>query len=182
MAKIDSATLVVGAGNYYTAPVGTALPDPLTTVTTPWENMGHTSLEDIFSMSSEGGEASVLGTLQNKNLRTRYSDRTEAIAITLQQFDEKSLKLFYGANAINVNGLIAPHKSPVPTQAAFLAVFLDGDNVFAIYIPKAEIYRGDDLSISDTESLAGLPLSVRPLQLDENDYTFAVTPIGKVLP
>ena len=70
--------------------------------------------------------------------------------------------------------------SPVPTVCAFLAIFIDGENVFAFYAPKAEVYRGDDMSISDTENLASLPLAVKALQSGTNPYTYAVTPLGDV--
>lgn len=181
MALNDNATLVIGAGNYFHAPVDTARPSDLEVVSTPWENVGHTSLEDIFAIASEGGEATVLGTLQNKNLRTTYSKRTETMTFTVQQFDEASLKLYYGANAITLaDGSLGVPDSPEPTVAAFLVVFIDGDNVFAFYAPKAEIFRADDLSIGDTESLAGLPLGVKPLISGTNKWAYAVTPLGTV--
>jgi hypothetical protein len=181
MAINDDATLVIGAGNYFTAPVDTPLPTDLTAPDAVWENVGHTSLEDIFSISSDGGEATVIGTLQNKSLRTSYSTRTETMTFTLQQFDEDSLRLYYGANAtIGANGELQVPANPKPTVAAFLVVFIDGDHVFAFYAPKAEIYRADDLSISDTESLAGLPIGVKPLVSGTNAYTYAVTPLGSV--
>jgi hypothetical protein len=175
----DDATLVINTGNYLTAPVGTALPVDLLNPGIDWENVGHTSLEDIFGLSSEGGEATILGTLQNKSLRTRYSTRTETMTFTLQQFDAKGLKLFYGSNAPTLaDGTIGVPVDPIPTTCAFLAIFVDGDNVFAFYAPKAEVYRGDDMSLSDTESLAGLPLGVKPMVNGTNNYTYAVTPLG----
>lgn len=181
MAINDDATLVIGAGNYFTAPVDTPLPTDLSAPDAIWENVGHTSLEDIFSISSDGGEATVIGTLQNKSLRTSYSTRTETMTFTLQQFDEDSLRLYYGANAtIGTNGELQVPANPKPTVAAFLVIFIDGDNVFAFYAPKAEIYRADDLAISDTESLAGLPIGVKPLVSGSNTYTYAVTPLGTV--
>lgn len=181
MAKIDEATLIIGGGYYYTAPVDTPLPTDLTSPEEVWENCGNTSLEDIFSISSDGGEATVIGTLQNKSLRTSYSTRTETMTFTLQQFDEDSLRLYYGANStVGPNGELQVPANPKPTVAAFLVVFRDGENVFAFYAPKAEIYRADDLSISDTESLAGLPLGVKPLVSGNNTYTYAVTPLGVV--
>ena len=64
MALNDDATLVIGSGNYLIAEVGTAIPADLTNPATPWDNIGHTSLEDIMSISSDGGDATVLGTLQ----------------------------------------------------------------------------------------------------------------------
>ncbi|AWY07580.1 major tail protein [Streptomyces phage Yosif] len=177
----DDATLVIGSGNYLTAPTGTAIPTDLLSPTSPWAGVGHTSLEDIFSIASEGGEATVIGTLQNKSLRTKYSARTETMTFTLQQFDEAGLKLYYGANApILADGSIGVPVDPEPTVCAFLAIFVDGDNVFAFYAPKAEIYRADDLSLADTESLAGLPLGVKPVAHGENQWTYAVTPLGQV--
>ncbi|MCJ0870257.1 hypothetical protein [Streptomyces sp. AP-93] len=175
----DSATLVVGTGNYLTAPVGTPMPDNLLVPTSPWSSVGHTSLEDLFGLTSEGGEATTIGTLQNKSLRTKYSQRTEQMTFTLQQFDAPALKLYFGANApILLDGSVGVPAEPVPTQAAFLAVFVDGENHFAFYAPKSEIYRADDMSIADTESLAGLPLGVKPMVHGSNSWTYAVTPLG----
>jgi hypothetical protein len=175
----DNATLVIGSGNYLTAPVGTDLPDDLLVPTSPWSSVGHTSLEDILSIASEGGEATTIGTLQNKSLRTKYSARTETMTFTLQQFDIPGLKLYYGSNApVLPNGTVGVPTEPTPTSAAFLAVFVDGENHFAFYAPKAEIYRADDVSFGDTESLAGLPIGVKPMAYGSNTYTYAITPLG----
>jgi hypothetical protein len=179
LALNDLATLVVGSGNYLTAPVGTPMPDDLLVPTSPWEPVGHTSLEDVFGITSEGGEATTIGSLQNKTLRTKYSARTETMALTLQQFDKAALKLYFGANAPTLpDGTIGVPADPQPTQAAFLAVFVDGENHFGFYAPKAEIYRADDMAIADTESLAGLPLGVKPMVYGNNTWTYAVTPLG----
>lgn len=175
----DAATLVIGSGNYLTAPTGTPIPPDLLTPVSPWENVGHTSLDDIFGISSDGGDATTIGTLQNKSLRTKYAARTETMAVTLQQFDVAGLKLYYGSNApILSDGSVGVPSDPTPTTCAFLAVFVDGEAHFAFYAPKAEIYRADDLSISDTESLAGLPIGIKPLAYGSNDWTYAVTPLG----
>jgi hypothetical protein len=175
----DNATLVIGSGNYLTAPVGTDLPEDLLVPTSPWSSVGHTSLEDILSIASEGGEATTIGTLQNKSLRTKYSARTETMTFTLQQFDIPGLKLYYGSNApVLPNGTVGVPTEPTPTSAAFLAVFVDGENHFAFYAPKAEIYRADDVSFGDTESLAGLPIGVKPMAFGSNTYTYAITPLG----
>jgi hypothetical protein len=183
MALNDAATLVIGAGNYFTADPDTPLPTDLLNPGADWENVGHTSIDDIFSLSSDGGEATVLSTLQNKNLRTSYSVRTETMAFTVQQFDVDSLKLYYGSNAkVGASGELQVPVNPVPTTAAFLVVFVDGENHFAFYVPKSEIYRADDMAVKDTESLAGLPLGVTPMISGTNDYTYAVTPLGTVAP
>ncbi|MET9861961.1 hypothetical protein ABZY93_22090 [Streptomyces smyrnaeus] len=180
MAVNDAATLVIGSGNYLTAPTGTALPDDLLSPLSPWDTVGHTSLEDIFGITSEGGEATVLGTLQNKSLRTKYSARTETMTFTLQQFDTPALRLYFGANAPTLaDGTLGVPVDPVPTICAFLVIFVDGDNYFGFYAPKAEIYRADDMELSDTESLAGLPIGVKPMVYAQNKWTYAITPLGE---
>lgn len=184
MAIQDGSTLVINTGNYFLAPVGTEAPADLLAPGKVWENVGHTSLEDIFSLTSDGGEATVLGTLQSKSLRTSYSSRTETMRFTLQQFDSASLRLFFGRNMKETNDerFLGVPQSPQPTQVAFLAVFIDGENMFSFYAPKVEILRGDDMELSDTESLAGLPLDVKPMIYTPpagvaNTWAWAVSPI-----
>ena len=180
---IDNATLVIGAGNYFTAPVGTALPTDLTTPGDVWENIGHTSLEDILTLSSDGGDKNVLGTLQSRQLRSIYEARVDTFSIILQQFDEDSLRLYFGENAPTVEqGLVGNPNKPKPAVRAFMGVFYDGDNIFAIYCPRAEIFRGDDLEFSDTETLSSLPLNITPMSYQQNDWNFAVTPLGDASP
>lgn len=180
--KNDNATLVVGSANFFTAPIGTAMPASLSDVPpSPWEAIGHTSLDDVFSAASDGGDATTLGTLQNKALRTTYSPRTETFAVTVQQFDRKSLRLYYGANApLLSNGTLGVPSNPVPTGSAFLVIFIDGANRFGLYAPKTEIFRSDDVAVADAESLVGLPLGVKPLLYSSNQWAYAVTPLGGI--
>lgn len=183
MALLDNAVLVPNTGNYFTAPVGTEYPTSLTDPESEWVNIGHSSMEDILGISSEGGERTILGTLQNKQLRTTTSPRSETFTINLQQFDAESLKLYYGSNSVDVDGgkLIGVPTNPAPTERAFLAVLTDGVEHFAIYAPKASIFRGEDLDITDTESLASLPLAITPLGHGSNPWPYAVTPIGETV-
>ncbi|MFI7598305.1 hypothetical protein [Actinoplanes sp. NPDC049681] len=43
----DNATLLINSGNYLIAPTGTDVPADLLTPPSPWDTVGHTSLEDI---------------------------------------------------------------------------------------------------------------------------------------
>lgn len=185
----NNATLVVNSGNYFLGPVGTKPPADLLEPTVPWENMGHTSLEDILSLSSEGGEARTLGTLQAPQLRTSYSTRTETVRVNLQQFDEGALKLFFGANSERTADdarFLGVAANPAPTKAAFMAVYVDDANVFALWSPSTEILRGDDFEIADNESLVSLPLDVKPMfyvpsgKTTANKWTWALTPLQAV--
>jgi hypothetical protein len=149
----------------------------------PWESVGHTSIDNVLSFASDGGTATTLGTLQNKALRTTYAARTDSIAITLEQFDRKSLRLYYGSNApLLADGSLGVPADPDPTNAAFLVIVADGANRFGIYAPKTEIFRGDVIAVKDAESLVGLPLSIKPLQYVTNTWTYALTPLGGIAP
>ena len=186
MAIKDGATLVINTGNYFMAEVGTAAPADLLQPGAEWENVGHTSLEDILALTSEGGEATTLGTLQAPQLRMAYSNRSETMRVVLQQFDGPSLKLFFGSNmkatAEDARFHGVPSK-PNATKAAFMAIYIDGANVFALWAPSVEVLRGDDFEISDTESLVGLPLDIKPMfytpsgSQTANAWTWALTPI-----
>lgn len=182
MAYVNDAALVVANADFYTGPVGAAAPTDLNDIDdSTWDVLGHTSPEDILSWASEGGEATTIGSLQNPSLRTVYSDRTETFSTTLLQWDERTLKLYFGSNLEEVAGsalFMGVPSKPVATKAALLVVVKDGDNRFAIYVPSCEILRGDDVAFDDTENFAGLPISVTPINYNGNPWAYAVTPLG----
>lgn len=187
MPRNDAATLVISTGIIYKAVTGTAFPADVGAPGVAWDEIGHTSLEEILGIASEGGEATTLGTLQNKNLRVVYADRTETFSLNLQQWDDNGLKLYYGTNMVDAStatdgSLLGVPSTPAPTECAFLAVFKDGTGTFCIYAPKVSIFRGDDVDLSDTESLASLPLAITPLQHSTNTWTYAVTPLAVTAP
>ena len=77
MALSDTATLVIGAGNFFTAPVNTALPADLSGSPRRGPRWVTPPLEDIFATESEGGEATVLGTLPGQDPPHQVQPRTE---------------------------------------------------------------------------------------------------------
>lgn len=188
MALYDDTTLNIGTGHLWLAPESTVAPtdfrDPNGGTGTPWIEIGHTSIDDILSITSEGGDTTVLGTLQSPSLRTSTSARTESFTFNLAQWDEESLKLYFGSNATVATtgpgtGMLEVPSKPTPTSKAFLAVYEDGANDFVIYAPKAEILRADDMSLADTSSLATLPIKVTPLSVSGSQPYF-VLPIAHV--
>lgn len=180
MAINDSAVVKIATAHFYTAPTGTAAPAGGIVEGVEWEEVGHTTLEDILSMSTEGGEKTVLGTLQNRNLRTSYSAKSTAFNFSVHQFDEEGLKLFYGANSIvDSDGRIGPADTPQPTETAFYVLIEDGDSFFDFYCEKSEILGAEDMALADTESLASLPLAVTPLSASAGKAPFLVGPVKK---
>jgi len=186
MALNNASTLVVKTGRFYIAPEGTEAPADkagLLAPDTPWEELGHTSVEDILSWATEGGESTTLGSLQAPSLRTTTSPRTESFTTTLLQWDEASLPFYFGENMELIAGstiLYGVNSNPSPVIKALLIVLEDGQNVFPIYAPSASIGRGDDLSIDSTEDLAGLPVQINLQNYNGNKWAFAVGPVDVV--
>lgn len=175
MALLDNAVFKVGVGHFYTAPVGTALPTDLATPGAGWTEIGHTSVEDILSTASEGGEATTHRSLQASSLRVTYSPRTESWTFNLLQFDTASLRLYFGQNAsIDASGNVLVPDNPQPTERAFLVVFRDGHTVMGLYASKASIFRGDDFNFADIENLSQMSIRVTPLTAagSSSPYTF----------
>lgn len=173
----DSAVLKVGNGHFYTGEVGTERPADLLSLDAEWSHMGHTSLEDILSANVEGGDTTQLGSLQKRNLKTSVSGRTESFTINLLQFDDDSLTLYYGANSnVTSDGDIEIPETPVAEERAWLFLFFDGERVGGLYAPRASFISAEAFSISDTESLSNLPLSVTPLQHGENAAPYRFIP------
>ena len=186
MAINDTSTLVVKTGRFYVNEVGTAAPtalDRASLLTAGWEELGHTSLDDILSWATEGGETTTLGSLQSPSLRQTTSARTESFTTTLLQWDAATLPFYFGGNMELIEGsdiFMGVKSAPESIRRAFLVVFEDGQNRFPVYAPAASIGRGDDLAIDSTEDLAGLPIQISLLNHEGNDWAFAVAPIGGV--
>src|SRR5690606_36465950 len=187
MALIDGGTFVPNAGNYY------IFRNPITIDTLPehltdaaaialagGDNIGHTDIDSVIEFASEGGEITVLGTLQNPNRRARVAPRSENFTINLQQFTEYALKLYYGDNMESLDGgrFLGVPTAPSATEGSFLAVYNDAQSgTFAIFAPRASFLRGEDPEIDDTEDFASLPLQITPLVVSGNSYAYAVTPL-----
>lgn len=181
MAYNDEAVVKIATAHFYLAPKGTAAPANPLEPGSEWEDVGHTTLDSILSMSSEGGEKSVLGSLQNRNLRTSYADKNTTFNFAIHQFDDKGLKLYLGSNAVtDKSGRIGPADTPAPTNSAWLVVVEDGDRYFDFYAPSADIIGSEDLSLDDTESLASLPLSVTPLRMEKFKSAWFTSPVKSV--
>jgi len=178
MALNADAVFLPSGGHFYRAPVDTPAPTDITVApTTPWEEIGHTSIEDIVSWSSEGGDQTVLGTLQASALKVSRASRTETFGFNLQQWDEESLKLYFGRNMVDADGVLGINSQAEATESALLIVLNDGKKAMGIYAPKAELFRGDDVSIDGTDSIASLPIQVTPVVSGSNSWAFGIIPV-----
>lgn len=183
MALHDDAVLNVGRGYLYLAPVGTAFPDDPSNVNTgQWRNVGHTSADEVLSITTDGGETTTLATLQAKTLRQTQSAKTVTFGIQLAEFKLSNLKLYYGANAVIeptgiAAGLLGVPDDPSPTEKAMAFIVYDGEDVFAWYAPKVSVIGGDDISLADTSALSFLPINLTPLNYAGSTKKYYVLPI-----
>lgn len=180
MATNDAATLKVGNARFYTAPVGTARPTGFTALkapTTPWVEVGNTSLDNIIALTSEGGAVTTLGSLQNRNLRQNVDARTESFGINLLEWTARSLRYYYGRNAtVATDGAVEVPSEPIPTEEAFLVVLEDGEYLAGFYAEKSSIFRSDDIAVTDSNSLVQLPIKVTALNHSGKPSALTVIP------
>lgn len=175
MAINDKAVFMPNVAHFYTnAKVGAELPADLRNPGGDWKHMGHTSLEDILEASSDGGDLTILGSLQKRNLRSSRAPLTEGFTVNLLQLDEESLKFYAGKNAeVSSDGrLLGVPESPEPVVASWYVVMTDGTIDAGLYSDKAEFMRADDFAISDTESFMQLPVTVTPMGTGKHAYNW----------
>lgn len=163
MALDGTKTLKPSNLDIFTANVGTELPADLTKIPAAWVNSGHSSLDDILTFQTEGGETTTLGSIQNPALRQSTSAAVRSIVVNLLQWDSPTLAFYYGSNATVTGNKVSIPEVPVPAEKAVLIVIHDGTNRFAIYAPKASLIGNGDVSLTDTSSLAQLPIRITPL-------------------
>lgn len=181
MAINDKATMIINVMRFYTAPVGTAAPtaqaywEDKTTALSAWEEIGHTSLESPFQLTSEGGEVQVKGSLQNHALRTTTSDKTWALELELSQWDKATIKRYLGANAKEVNGLLYAQTKATSEQVALLGVAEDGDRVMFLHGEKVDISASGDVDAGSIEDFVNLP--VKFTFLEGENGTVGVSPL-----
>ena len=170
MSALSEPTFKVSGIRFYTAPVGTARPVGIAALkepAAPWKSVGDTALDQIFNMTSEGGDVTNLSTAQTTNVRQNVADRIEAFTISLQHWTLDSYKLFYGANTVvTADGAVEIPTKAVPTETAFLAVLEDGEKVAGFYAAKASVIRDGDIAVADKESLNSLPIRVTGLNAE----------------
>lgn len=124
-----------------------------------WINTGHTSREDMPEFGFEGGEAEVKGTWQNAALREVVSEQAaDYVTVVLQQFDENSFELYYGANASSTPGVFGVAGGvAAPNERAFLTIIRDGTTNVGFYATKASVRRDDAVQLP-VDEFAGFPV------------------------
>lgn len=178
MAFNSDAVLKLTRADFYWARTGTAKPENIfEEPASPWENIGHSSIEDILTVSTEGGESTQLGSIQNPSLRTSVSAAVRSFSVNFLQWDAATLKLYYGANAeIAGDGSVKVPEQPEPSEGAWFVILHDGARRGGLYAAKCSAIGDGDFSISDTDSLAQLPVRFTPQAQSGQKHAFEMIP------
>ena len=183
MALDDDALVVPAIGEYWFHPdVDTAPPidfeDPSAD---EYQDLGHTSLEDPFTIASEGGEQTVLGTWRNAAARSVMSPRVESINFMLQQWDSVNYKLFYGSNTSldEETGFWMTPTNPVETEGTLFLLIRDGDEALPLWFPRVSIFRADDIE-ADPEAFMSMPARATILGRSGQTGLYGIQPKGPI--
>jgi hypothetical protein len=124
-----------------------------------WDQIGHTSRNDMPEFGFDGGDSEVKGTWQNAKLREVQSDAAaDFLTMFLHQFDTENFELYYGKNASSTPGVFGVSGDVSKTnEYAFLVIIIDGDRRVGFYAPKASVKRDDSIQMP-VDDFASLPI------------------------
>jgi hypothetical protein len=169
MAQNDAAVFTAAVGYVYVGAPSTAAPSPseLTTLdlldtsswtATGWDDLGHTSRNDMPEFGFEGGETEIRGSWQKKKLReVSTEDPIDYLTIQLLQFDSDALGLYYGPNASSTSGVFGVKGSSNSVEKAGLVIIEDGTERLGFWVPKASVKRDDAIQLP-IDDFASMPV------------------------
>jgi len=157
MALDDAAVIIPGTGFVYTAPAGTSAPVDLVNPGAPWEDLGHTSIEDGLTITKDGGDSNILGTWRNPALRDRRDPVTFAITIHLLQLTNETLAYYFGGGDVSVEGVFGVNLITQPQERAMFIRIVDGDVSAPLYLPRVSLASDDDVEV-DVENFLAFPV------------------------
>lgn len=170
MALNDDAVLTAAVGYVFVADPGTTPPtaaeldgianlESWTGTSGEWEQVGHTSRDDMPEFGFDGGDKEVKGTWQKKRLREIATGDpvADSVTIKLEQFDKSALELYYGEDSAAVDGEFAVSGEFNPVEKAVLMVIVDGSIRIGFYAAKASIGRDDSIDMP-VDDFTGFPV------------------------
>lgn len=178
MPIVDSQVFIPGAGHLYVAPVGTEPPEDLTDPESPWDDLGHSSIEDGVTIGREGGDSEVLGTWQNPSLRERRDPTSWFLTMMLHQFSNNTLSFFFGGGDASVLGQFGVPLIPVAQERSLFMRIVDGNNEAPLYCPRVSLLADDDVEL-DVEKFVAFPIRATILGVTgSNLMTFFGSDLG----
>lgn len=180
----DDAVYLPARGYIYTAPTGTTAPTMTDIQAVPetdptgWDNLGHTSNDDLPSWSHDGGDPEVKGTWQNQSLRSVVTEAaTEYLTFNAHQVSREVFSYYWGRGdgGSEDGSFVLSGLGGQNPERAFLIIIIDGDRRAAFYAPRVSLSRDDDLEL-DTDSFMALPIRATILQQTGAEFARWISP------
>lgn len=131
-----------------------------------WGQIGHTSRDDMPEFGFDGGDSKVAGTWQKKRLREVADGDpvADSVTIKLEQWDDTTMELYFGANAATEEGIFGVDGKFAPVEKALLVIIVDGGLKIGFYAAKASFKRDDAVDMP-VDEFAGLPVKATFLDM-----------------
>lgn len=163
---VDATALFIpGLATVFSAPANTAMPagglsDFVLDSAGPtgWDNIGHTSKDDMVNFSKDGGDKTSLDTALAAGVRTVYSSESWTLNVAALQADQGTLDLAFNGDFDTDDGYIVP-ASNVGSAAALFLLMQDGTAQLGFYIPNTSVKLGDAVKIDDPATFIEFPLA-----------------------
>jgi hypothetical protein len=180
MALNANAIFTAATGYVYIGTVGTAaMPtpasiaafDPGTGLGAGWDQIGHTSREELPEFGFDGGETETRGSWQNASLKVVTTEApVDYVTFNLHQFDEAGLSLYYGqANSSTTADVFGVANTPLAgIEKALCIVMVDGTFKIAFHSAKSDIRREGAITLA-VDEFSTLPLRATFLQPASGD-------------
>ncbi|WP_213816226.1 IPT/TIG domain-containing protein [Glaciihabitans sp. dw_435] len=163
MSVNTGALIVPGHGSIFQAPANTAMPagglSAFSLMGTPpanWENLGHTSKDNLFSFKRDGGAPTTLDTYLVDGVSVIYDAVHWSLNVNSVQLDANTLNLAFNGYFDTDGGYIIPASNNGISRALFVYL-TDGTGALGFYIPNNTVTIGDALSI-DSKKFVEAPL------------------------
>ena len=175
MALDDAAAIIPGTGYVFLNDTTGAAPPATTdaavaaldleadTLTTGWNNAGHTSLDDNVTLGRDGGDRTTKGTWQSPSLRETVAPITWTFGFKALQVSNVTFGLYFGGGDFTAPDRFDVPTTPVPQEKALFLVMVDGTTRLPLYLPKVSILGGDPIE-ADVENFLQFDLAATVLK------------------
>lgn len=165
MALDSSAVVLPGTGYLFANDTPGAAPPATTasaiaalnleaaTLSTGWNNLGHTSRDNNVSLGKDGGDRTVKGTWQAPALRVAIDPITWSFNFKSVQITNDTLKMYFGGGTVSTVDRFDVPDSPTAQDKALWVCLVDGSYRLPIYIAKASLVGGDALEVDPEDFL-----------------------------
>jgi|GEM_PF-3670039 len=169
---LDNDENTEAVGYVFTAPPGTPAPtlaelnaldlETFSDLNPAWDQVGHTSQDDLPKLAFDGGETQTKTTWQQRRLRKATSGDPVAASVTLilSDFNLRTLELYYGKNAADPAiepGVFGVGGNFNPVEHAVLIIIVEGDIRVGFYAAKAVVERDDTINLP-ANAVSGFPV------------------------